>query len=185
MVKIKKLLGDTFPEFIDLFYGIMATWTGYYRIFVGVVGIYYLFEIFPSNILRKTWGEIPQGFVRVEIQKGTFSIAVMNIFLIFVVMRMIALMLGIASKRAKGYSVYEILVGSILVSIQVHLDPIVTFDKILIFSCYYILIKWGLIAITRVFKISTRHFGSIKTEVIYLEFPILGNKEKEEAGSSE
>lgn len=41
MIKLKKLLGDTFPDFIDLFYGITAMWFDYYKIFIGVVGLFF------------------------------------------------------------------------------------------------------------------------------------------------
>jgi hypothetical protein len=159
MIKLKKQLDDTFPVFIDLFYGIVATWISYYKIFVVSVGMFYLLEIFPGNI--KILGEIPQGFTRAEIQKGTFSIFVMITFVFIVIFRMMD-----NAKRAEIYAVCENLIGSFLVILDLCLDPIVTFDRILIFICCFVLIKLGLTVIIRVFKISTRHFGSIETEVI-------------------
>lgn len=185
MVKIKKLLDDIFPELIDLFYGIQVIFLNYYQIFVGLVGLFYLSDNIQSNILKKIWGEVPHEFLGAEFQKGTFSQAVMSFFFLYITFKLIVCILSSASKKEKRHTILEILVGSVLVTIGIQSDPVVTPDKILIFIGWFMLLKLELIIITRVFKISTRHFGSIKTEVIYLEFPVLGNKEKKEAGSSE
>lgn len=180
MAKIKKLLSDTFPEIIDLFYGIAVIWFDYYQIFVGIVGLFYLSDNIQSNILKKIWGEIPHEFLGAEFQKGTFSQAVMSFFLLYVTFKVTVCILSGASKKEKGNTIFEILVGSVTVTNGIQSDPVVTPDKILIFIGWFMLIKLGLIIITRVFKISTRHFG----RVIYLEFPISKNKGEEEAGSS-
>lgn len=176
MIKIKKLLGDTYllPDFIDLFYSILATWSVYYSLHVVVIGLFYLSDIFPSNILIKIWGEgeIPLELLRTGIQKGTFSQTVMVFFVFHVILRMLTLVLG--TERAKIHSLCEIVVGFTLVCIGVHSDPIVTSDKVLIFLCWFMLIKLGLISVTRIFKIPTRHFGSFETKVSRLEIPMAG-----------
>lgn len=129
--------------------------------------------------MKKIWGEIPMELLGTEIQKGTFSQAVMSFFLIYVILKIISLILGDASKRVKGHLIFEILVGSILVNISIHLDPMVTPDKILIYICCFMLINWGLMVITKVFKISTRHFGSFE-KIIYQAYGIAVAADKNE-----
>jgi hypothetical protein len=82
---IKKLISTfhklDFAEAIDYLYTFMQMWLKYYEIFVSAVGLLYLSEYIPSNILNKIWGEIPLDFIGVQFQNGTFSEAVM-IFLL-------------------------------------------------------------------------------------------------------
>ena len=167
MKKLKKLLRDTFPDFIDFFYGVTAMWIDYYGIFVGVVGIFYLANIFPSEILRKIWGDIPKEFLKSEYQTGAFSQAVNFLFLITVIFKISILLLDNVSIRVKVNSIGEVITGSVLVYIQIYSDPVVTSDELISFICCFTLIKWGLMIITRIFKISTRHFGSFVNKEIH------------------
>ena len=170
MKKLKKFLRDTFhtfPDFIDWFYGITAIQLDYYEIFVGVTGIFYLAAIFPSEILRKIWGDIPKEFLRSEYQTGAFSQAVNSLFLITVIFKISILLLDNVSIRVKVNSIGEVITGSVLVYIQIYSDPVVTSDKLIIFIFYFMLIRWGLKIITRMFKIPTRHFGIFIDREIY------------------
>ncbi|MBE5992661.1 MAG: hypothetical protein E7247_09750 [Paenibacillaceae bacterium] len=167
MKKLKKLLRDTFPNIIDWFYGITEIWLDYYKIFVGVTGIFYLAAIFPSEILRKIWGDIPKEFLRSEYQTGAFSQAVNFLFLITVIFKVSILLSDDVSIRAKANSICEVITGSVLVYIQIYLDPVITSDKLINFIFYFMLIKWGLKIITRMFKIPTRHFGIFMDREIY------------------
>ncbi|MDW2798771.1 hypothetical protein RZO55_14425 [Clostridium boliviensis] len=94
MKKIVKLLGETFPGIIDLFYG----------------------------ILKSIVGEVPIEFMGAEFQKGTFSQSVKSCFSIYITFRIF---------------------------------------------CFFMIIKLGLMIITSIFKISTRHFGSFEKETIH------------------
>ncbi|RKD32044.1 hypothetical protein BET01_18720 [Lacrimispora algidixylanolytica] len=62
-------------------------WLNYYRIFVMVVGLFYLLEFIPGNILKKLWGEIPLELIGTQFQNGTFSQVVMSILFLYVIFK--------------------------------------------------------------------------------------------------
>lgn len=177
MDKLNKIFSrDNVSVFIDLLYGITSVQIDFYRAFVGLIGTFYLYCLFPNGLASKICGQIPQAFLEEDILSGLFSKAIIFLFLMYEVIRAVNLLFG-HSLKENFYTVYEIIVGSILVAVSITVIPIITFDRVFMTFGIFILFKLILRAIIRIFKISTRHFGSFEKEVIYLEFPMLGNKQ--------
>lgn len=169
---IKKLIltfhKQDFSEAIDYFYGVIQMWQRYYAIFVSAVGLFYMSEFIPGNILKKIWGEIPLELIGTKIQNGTFSEVVMSILLLFVFFETADKFLTNYPRREKVLTIIEIWISYFLVKIGVSLRPVVTPDIIVRYVCWFFVIKLALKAITKIFKISTRHFGSI---IVIENFP--------------
>lgn len=151
-----------FAESIDYFMGVNRMWLKYYEIFLLSVGLFYLSEIIPGNILNKIWGEIPLEFIGTQFQDGSFSEAVMCFLFLYVFIETADKFLSNYPRRAKMLSIIEIWISYILVIICVSRSPVVTPDTIMIFVCWYLATRLALKAITVKFKISTRHFGYFK-----------------------
>lgn len=148
-----------FAEAIDFFYTLMHMWQKYYAIFVAAVGLFYLSEYIPGNILNKIWGEIPLDFIGVQFQNGTFSELVMSFLLLFAFFDTADNFLTNYPRRVKMLSIVEIWISYMLVKIGASRTPVVSPDAIMIFVCWFFVIRLALKAITAKFKISTRHFG--------------------------
>lgn len=180
MVKLNlRLLRNTLLDAIDLFYGIMEIWILYYASFIGVVGLFYLSAYFPSRILNNIWGEIPQESLKGVIQSGAFSQIVMSVLSAYLILRFVYLLLGNAGGR-KINSIIELIGGFFLVYIMIKVQPNVTPDLIIIFFCYFVMIKLVLLTITKILKIPTRHFGSFETKMIYPKYGIAVSVDKKE-----
>ncbi|MDW2797979.1 hypothetical protein RZO55_10370 [Clostridium boliviensis] len=165
MKKIVKLLGEMFPDIIDLFYGIALMWLIYYELFICTAGMLYLGNFIQSNILRSIVREVPIELIGVNFQKGSFSQFVISLFILCTFYKLLCLLFSGAPRRLKMNSVLEIIIGALLVFFEIHRKPIVTPDQILRFICYFMIIKLSLIVLTRIFKIPTGHFGSFKKEM--------------------
>lgn len=151
----KSVIGNS----IDIFYSIMGMWMLYYSTFVLVVGLFYLSDVIPSNILKNIWGEIPHEFIGATFEKGTFSQSIMCFYTLWITFNMVNLMFKYSLHIESLYSIFEILVGYSLVNIGIYFDPVVTPDTIIKYVCWFAVIKLALMAVTRIYKISTRHFG--------------------------
>jgi hypothetical protein len=178
----KNVIGD----YIDLLYSIMGMWMLYYSTFVLVVGLFYLSDVLPSNILKNICGEIPHEFIGATFEKGTFSQSIMLFFTLWITFNMVILMFKYCLHKESLYSIFEILVGYSLVNIGIYFDPVVTPDIIIKYVCWFMVIKLALMAVTRIFKISTRHFGYfMEIECPPIELAVKKSISDEDTGTKE
>jgi hypothetical protein len=141
MDRIKKIFNKNYvAKVIDMIYGITST-------YVGVFGTFYLFELFPYHPIRNIWGHMPKGFMNEFLLSGTFLIVLCH------------------SLKKSLLSVYEIIFGSILATVSINVIPVITFRRVLMTFCCFLILKLIIISFTKSFSVSTRHFGYfIKTD---------------------
>lgn len=145
---------DRISSSIDYFYGGVFAYMEYVGLFIGLLGGICLINVYPNILVIGIWEGIPQA-VKVEIQQGFYTGIVTSLFLIWEGIKITKLFWA-----GMIESLFEVLITTIVVFIQINFNPIITSDRVAAAICSFMVLKVGLIAITKLFKISTRHFGS-------------------------
>ena len=160
MNKLKKIFNmATISNFIDVFYGTFKLISTYYMCYIAYAGLSYLYEISPNSQVFKIVGEVPPGSVRASIISGDFSEIVFSLFVICIGIKVISLFI-----KRKFKLMYAAILGTIIVFLLKNVSPIITVDSICKVIISFVLIEFILWIITRIFKISTDHFGEFKQE---------------------
>lgn len=170
---------------IDLIYSFAHISIQYFTGFLGFIGMIFLYEIFATEYIGKTVGEIPQGFTKDAILSGDISKTILLTFIILKSWEVIRVLINGSLKR-KFINVYEIIVGTYLLSANIMASPIITFDRVLVTFGSFFIVRVGFLLCTKVFKIPTRNFGDfIEIECPPLELAVKKPISNEDAGTKE
>lgn len=159
--KLKIIIFDKsfVADVIDVIYDYARIFFQYFNCFLGMTGIFYLYELSATKYISNTFGEMQQGFMKEIILDGNLSETVLFLFIILKGLEAVYLLLSHSIKK-NFLSIYAIVLGTIFLTASIKESPIITFDRVIFIIIIFMILKMVLIAITKVFKISTRNFGN-------------------------
>lgn len=159
--KLKIIIFDKsfVADVIDVIYDYACIFFQYFKCFLGMTGIFYLYELSATKYISNTFGEMQQGFMKEIILDGNLSETVLFLFITLKGLEAVYLLLSHSIKK-NFLSIYAIVLGTIFLTASIKESPIITFDRVIFIIIIFMILKMVLIAITKVFKISTRNFGN-------------------------